>query len=371
MTRFVLLPILKLFSVNRVMDKSSRDFEEAMIEAKKAVVIDCLKRVAKIAKVKPPSVKFWDGECPNCIKDNLAHYHPEKKQVCFSRRRLQQLNLDELEDTTIHEFTHMFHLNHGPKFYETHGNLSEASWIEEHEKRRNATRVAGTVKRKGMCFHAICKNKATHICEGCKRSFCEVHIRDKPMGLPKFSSNRPEDLTFMYEWRKPGGHGCPKYSDKLKRENISRERERLEENRRIYLEALERQEKSEKEAETNRKMNQCNYHLCDSSTPTKTCEFCGRKFCDKHANPKPPRMPRFRGKSAEDRAYMDEWRKPDGHPCVQYVKMGGMLRKYFEPPLDDLEALELRQREKWNTKREKNTIVSLLKRLIVRRKRKQ
>lgn len=204
------------------MDRSSRKFEEAILESKKAVVRQCLERVAKLSKVKPPSVKFWDGVCPNSSEDEIAHYHPDKKQVCFSKIRLQQLDLDKLEDTTIHEFTHMFHLGHGPKFQQTHSNLSEAAWIAQHEGRKSV-RIKRTKKRKGVCVYSPCKEKATSKCEYCGDNFCSMHTKPKPPGMPKFSSTKPADLLFMKEYHNPEGHPCPTYQKHWEDKNRERE----------------------------------------------------------------------------------------------------------------------------------------------------
>lgn len=66
-------------------------------------------------------------------------------------------------------------------------------------------------------------------------------------------------------------------------------------------------------------LGKCNYHLCDNTQGLIQCRYCKDYFCEKHIRPTVVGMPRFRGSSNEDRAYMEEWSKPGGHPCIPYV----------------------------------------------------
>lgn len=43
--------------------------------------------------------------------------------------------------------------------------------------------------------------------------------------MPRFSGTRKEDLEFMEEWRKPGGHPCPDYIDYMEKEQDRKKRE--------------------------------------------------------------------------------------------------------------------------------------------------
>jgi len=68
------------------------------------------------------------------------------------------------------------------------------------------------------------------------------------------------------------------------------------------------------------KIGKCNYHICGKREKLFQCKYCNRSFCDEHLKPKPPGLPRFSSTKPADRIFMEEWHKPGGHPCVQYVK---------------------------------------------------
>ncbi|MBI2578121.1 MAG: CAP domain-containing protein [Candidatus Aenigmarchaeota archaeon] len=62
-------------------------------------------------------------------------------------------------------------------------------------------------------------NKFFKKCRYCQKYFCNVHIRPKPAGLPRFEGSTQKDRLFMEEWHKPGGHPCPPYLEHWEEEN--------------------------------------------------------------------------------------------------------------------------------------------------------
>ena len=91
-----------------------------------------------------------------------------------------------------------------------------------------------------------------------------------------------------------------------------------------------------------KKKEKCNYHLCNRVGDFKQCKFCGNYFCEEHINPRIPQTPMFKSKSPETWAYMEEWHKKGGHPCVPYVD-------YWETHQEE-------EKQKWG-----NTLNKLLK----------
>ena len=81
-----------------------------------------------------------------------------------------------------------------------------------------------------------------------------------------------------------------------------------------------RRKKSSNNKEKNYKIGECEYHLCDKKGKVYKCEYCGKYFCEEHLRSKPPGMPRFGGTSTEDALLMEEWRRPDGHPCPRFYE---------------------------------------------------
>lgn len=69
----------------------------------------------------------------------------------------------------------------------------------------------------------------------------------------------------------------------------------------------------------------CYYHLCEYHKRNRTklfrCEYCGEYFCKNHLRSSPPSAPAFSYARKRDAIKMDEWRKPDGHPCPPYLEI--------------------------------------------------
>ena len=69
------------------------------------------------------------------------------------------------------------------------------------------------------------------------------------------------------------------------------------------------------------KRGTCSYHLCNKKkAPLYKCKYCGEYFCKEHKEAKPPGAPKFSPRNAGERAFMEEWRKEGGHPCIPYLE---------------------------------------------------
>ena len=78
---------------------------------------------------------------------------------------------------------------------------------------------------------------------------------------------------------------------------------------------------NKKQKEPDSKIGICQYHLCKKKTKVYRCKYCSEYFCKEHLQPKLPGMPRFNSTKPEDRLFMEEWRKPGGHPCIPYSEI--------------------------------------------------
>jgi len=92
----------------------------------------------------------------------------------------------------------------------------------------------------------------------------------------------------------------------------------------------------------------CQYHSCNSKLHLKKCQYCGKYFCSEHVYAKPPGMPRFKGTSSEDLAFMEEWHK-SGHPCLEYgsiwkTKSQEEIERYGQA-LDSMRGVPIKKRE--------------------------
>lgn len=73
---------------------------------------------------------------------------------------------------------------------------------------------------------------------------------------------------------------------------------------------------------------ECSYHLCRKRTAELSkCNYCGKFFCQEHLRAKPAGSPRFENPTPEERAFMDEWHRPGGHPCIPYISVWQEERK--------------------------------------------
>ena len=77
----------------------------------------------------------------------------------------------------------------------------------------------------GICHYHLCRKRTeVYMCKYCGEYFCKEHLHPKPPGMPRFRSTTPEDLVFMEEWHKPGGHPCTPYFDVWKAEQEKKKR---------------------------------------------------------------------------------------------------------------------------------------------------
>lgn len=117
---------------------------------------------------------------------------------------------------------------------------------------------------------------------------------------------------------------------------------------------------SKKRKKSRADKTRCNYHLCRKRKKLTQCEYCKSYYCEKHLQPKPPGLPRFKSTKPEDKLFMKEWRKKRGHPCAPYreywVATQERKKKEYREALDKLirskplkerYEYELPKREKW------------------------
>lgn len=66
----------------------------------------------------------------------------------------------------------------------------------------------------GECHYHLCRNKTrVKLCPYCNEHFCDLHLRPKPPGMPRFKSGSVTSRLFMDEYHREDGHPCPRYHD--------------------------------------------------------------------------------------------------------------------------------------------------------------
>lgn len=120
-----------------VLSKIDKELE---IEKEKQFVY-YLRKASDVTGVPLPKIKFWDQYCPDKEFNEIAHIHLEQgnEQICISRYMLRALNLDELKETAIHEFTHLFFAEHDSNFYNKMAEIETAVGLAEFNEKKYRT----------------------------------------------------------------------------------------------------------------------------------------------------------------------------------------------------------------------------------------
>jgi predicted nucleic acid binding AN1-type Zn finger protein len=289
------------------------EFEEKLTKAKEWMFKDYVIEASKILNLPfTPEVKIWDEACPYSRPNEIAHAHPDTHLICISRSILKDLTLEEIKETAIHETVHMLYFGHDIDFHTTLSETELFSWILEHfrpeieiKKRRGRIKLKEIKIDKNVCNYHLCKKRdKLRKCHHCKGLFCKEHIKPRIPGIPSPTSTKKEDIAFMEEYHKPGGHPCFPYVDYWKAEQERKEKE--------YMKALDRLIKSkplgyeisvsepidlseriktkssEEESlkKSKRHTNYCNkcFKGLDKNNDI-YCSFCKQHFCSSHILP--------------------------------------------------------------------------------------
>jgi len=168
--------------------------------------------------------------------------------ICISKIQLIKLNYDEIEETATHEVTHILEKGHDAGFHREHEITKISAWrppsgvIHITGKGSKTSEKKLRIDKTRCNYHLCRKKRKLEKCRYCKDYFCEEHIRPKPPGMPKFHSTKAEDIDFMEEYHKTGGHPCLVYVDYIEREQ---KRKKEEYNRALEM-ALEKEHTEER-----------------------------------------------------------------------------------------------------------------------------
>ncbi|GEM_PF-6533213 len=222
------------------MDVESRRFEQDLLRIKRGKFLVAVEDAARQLNVKTPAVKFWDDFCPYKKDNEIAHIHIEQNIICIADSQLKIMTFEEIEKTAVHEVTHIIHPHHKEDFHSLNKETKINIWNpknksfttdteKEIEKKRNKKRRVDL----NSCHFFSCEVKnELNKCLYCEKKFCKEHLDPRPPGMPRFKSTKNEDIAFMNEWRKPGGHGCVQYINSWETENENKSK--------AYNEALNR-----------------------------------------------------------------------------------------------------------------------------------
>lgn len=112
--------------------------EKAREKDKEEKFVYYLRQASKVTGAPLPKIKFWDNYCPEKDFDEIAHIHlrGDNAQICISKYMLRALNFDQLKETAIHEFTHLFFAEHDSDFYNKMNEIETAIGMDEFGERK-------------------------------------------------------------------------------------------------------------------------------------------------------------------------------------------------------------------------------------------
>ncbi len=199
--------------------------EQEILKDKKRKFLTEVSRSAKYLGFPTPEVKFWKSRDTTHFKDNeRAHIHIESSRICIAESELDKMTYDEIEETASHEVAHLKNASHDRDFYNTQIDTQASLWrppsgtmhiVYKNSKSSKKSKVKKVKINKKSCNGDFCKKRSElKKCKYCGGYFCEEHLEPRQVGMPRFKGTQAEDIEFMEEYHKEGGHPCLPYSIK-------------------------------------------------------------------------------------------------------------------------------------------------------------
>ncbi len=191
--------------------KSNLEFE--LSKLKEECFRETVKKTAKTFGLKfTPTVKIWDGVCPYGSGNEIAHAHPKIRLICISRGNLEGLSLEDVEQTAVHETTHMRHLDHGSGFVTDMEDAQLTSWLISHKPSQVTikSKIRATPEiDKLRCNYHLCRKKTKLFkCKHCENYYCKEHKEPKLVLTLHYINTQHEPLrSQLYEiYKSESGH---------------------------------------------------------------------------------------------------------------------------------------------------------------------
>lgn len=209
------------------------DFETRLTKAKEQLFKETVVKASKVLGLPHiPEVKVWDEGCPHSDGSEIAHAHPDFGFICITRSRIREMNMEEIEETAVHETTHMRVVGHGPEFLQTMDDTQLVSWMLTHMHNTDKIELKEIRKSgKNLCNYHLCNKRGKLIkCSYCDYYFCENHIKPKMFLTFRQMSTAREPLrsTLEKEWRRDDGHPDMIYTriawEEIDRKNAEKEK---------------------------------------------------------------------------------------------------------------------------------------------------
>lgn len=164
------------------------------------------------------NVRFTDGYCPySSSSDEIAHIHLDQPGglICVSKYMLRAMNFDDIVETALHEFAHLYEASHDSKFgnilsdlriaygYHTIGPPPASGGSSLTPNKRDTT---------NECQYHLCKvtSKLTK-CPYCREKYCPEHITPLNPSMPDFRDNTVAGQLKYLEYLKDG-HPCLEFA---------------------------------------------------------------------------------------------------------------------------------------------------------------
>jgi len=204
---------------NNVLKLKQAKFKDVVIRASKRLSLSVI-----------PAIEFWDNKCPYDGGNEWAHIHLDMYIICVSSSKLEQMSFDKIEETAIHEVSHMIEASHDSKFHKVNEETTISSWRPPgagivHITSRNSNKDELPKKKtiskpsKIYCNYHLCKKKTKLIrCSFCEGYYCNDHSNPKEPKMIKIGENDDDVL----------GHPCFDYTNYLIKQNEIKEKKYAE-----------------------------------------------------------------------------------------------------------------------------------------------
>ena len=208
-------------------------WDSAILEYKKALFLEEVKKASINLGVIIPNVKFWNHYEDHFNDGERAHIHLEENLICIPEPELKIMTADDIRKTATHEVSHINHIGHGWEFQKTHDELKLEAWepppgtigaLPEDYIHKKEKKEKKSLPIKYKCNECGKKGK-TKKCRHCNNYFCLNHIKPSEPYFGNISNIRIRK-------DEPNTHPCLGYVYYLNKKKKKEEEE--------YTKALER-----------------------------------------------------------------------------------------------------------------------------------
>jgi len=155
------------------------NFREHLTIEKKSRFLDAVRMASETIGVAIPHVNF-DG-CSFDSNEN-AHIHIEQNTICVSERYLKWATYEDIEDTAMHEVTHLKDKTHNFSFRKSQALVKTYSWMREHRPESEKNDIDRYDENVATATDEELNTIHINRCEQCDEEISKVTLRKRTGG---------------------------------------------------------------------------------------------------------------------------------------------------------------------------------------------